>query len=200
MKRKGEAQMLSEDGEGTAAPVAVLSCAVCGAVVADTSTSSVEATPPGFVGTRLARNVKCGEESRADPAGPSGRLVRPVICSGRPASGACGALLGHASIDSVGGQGPGVYRFDLSAVDTYVVGSGDPPGSSRDAAADGQGSEPDSLAWMASPDMSDADKWRALQDHLKAQDNDMLNVFNMIMLHAEQIQQLQGAVLSKGAP
>lgn len=36
-----EAQMLSEDGEGTAAPVAVLSCAVCGAVVADTSTSSV---------------------------------------------------------------------------------------------------------------------------------------------------------------
>ena len=39
-----------------------------------------------------------------------------------------------------------------------------------------------------------------LQDHLKAQDNDMLNVFNMIMLHAEQIQQLQGAVLSKGAP
>lgn len=48
--------------------------------------------------------------------------------------------------------------------------------------------------------MSDADKWRALQDHLKAQDNDMLNVFNMIMLHAEQIQQLQGAVLSKGAP
>lgn len=132
--------------------------------------------PPGLRAASSGQVSACPRQLRSTARVTSGNAViartrkrddapspSAVICSGRPASGACGALLGHASIDSVGGQGPGVYRFDLSAVDTYVVGSGDPPGSSRDAAADGQGSEPDSLAWMASPDMSDADKWRALQ-------------------------------------